>query len=455
MAQRFLETAGDIRPLGLNWMDGFYHRNPQVKTVVSVQMDGERVDGLSQPNIDDFLDRLKRITTEKNIKIRNQHNMDETGVAEGRGTNGCVVGRAEKKEIITRKLSGRLWTTILHSICADGSWTKPVAVFEGASLQSNQFPDILPNWFFTYSQNGWSSSRIALEWLERVFIPETAPRDDSGVLAPADWRLLILDGHVTHEDLDFMWKCYLNNIHLLFLPAYCSHEMQPLDKGVFLPLKGAYKRQIQQLASQSDSQPVQKARFVRCYSIAVQQAFTVENIKSAFRATGIVPLNPSKVVPTANLNPTVWGPEWLFSEPSTTATSPFSTPSTPTRGFEICRMLIEHKSVPRIKTRLIAKGLDILTAENAILRYKIAELEDQSKAIRPTKRRAVKMDENSKFADIRAIKAAQEAAETAAKACAEKEDAFTAQHDAAEESEIMEGLNFEDIQFNWTIDVRS
>ncbi len=28
------------------------------------------------------------------------------------------------------------------------------------------------SWYYTCSKNGWTSNTIALEWLERVFIPE-------------------------------------------------------------------------------------------------------------------------------------------------------------------------------------------------------------------------------------------------------------------------------------------
>ena len=49
--------------------------------------------------------------------------------------------------------------------------------------------DDFKSWQFTATENGWTSDATALEWLKKVFIPQTTPRDLS------EARLLILDGH--------------------------------------------------------------------------------------------------------------------------------------------------------------------------------------------------------------------------------------------------------------------
>ncbi len=69
--------------------------------------------------------------------------------------------------------------------------------------------------------------RLALQWLELVFFPQTAPSD------PSKARLLILDGHGSHTTAEFMTMCYLHNVYLLFLPAHTPHVLQPLDLGCF------------------------------------------------------------------------------------------------------------------------------------------------------------------------------------------------------------------------------
>ena len=42
------------------------------------------------------------------------------------------------------------------------------------------------------SPNGWTDDHIGVEWLERVYLPQTKPADESNA------RLIILDGHGSH-----------------------------------------------------------------------------------------------------------------------------------------------------------------------------------------------------------------------------------------------------------------
>lgn len=73
-----------------------------------------------------------------------------------------------------------------------------------------------------------------------------------------------------------MWECYKNNIYLLFLPLYMSHVLQPLDIGVFSPLKQAYRKQLGNLSLLTDSILLQ-----------IQKAIS-NQIKQMFRGLPII-----------------------------------------------------------------------------------------------------------------------------------------------------------------------
>ena len=44
--------------------------------------------------------------------------------------------------------------------------------------------------------------------------------------------------------MDFMWLCYTNNIHVIYLLAYTSYVLQPLDLSIFSPLKHSYRKYL-------------------------------------------------------------------------------------------------------------------------------------------------------------------------------------------------------------------
>lgn len=50
----------------------------------------------------------------KGIPGQHRYNMDETGILEGRVSNGLVLGHAEKKAVMNKQPGSRCWTTILE-----------------------------------------------------------------------------------------------------------------------------------------------------------------------------------------------------------------------------------------------------------------------------------------------------------------------------------------------------
>jgi hypothetical protein len=60
-------------------------------------------------------------------------------------------------------------------------------------------------------------------------------------------RLLLLDGHGSYLTARFIAFCIDKTIDLVVLPLYTSHILQPLDVGVFSPLKRALSTEIEKL----------------------------------------------------------------------------------------------------------------------------------------------------------------------------------------------------------------
>jgi len=86
-----------------------------------------------------------------------------------------------------------------------------------------------------------------------------------------------------------------NNIILMVLPPHSSHLNQPLDVGVFGPLKTHMASAIEPLIS-TEIHRIIKAEWLSAYVKAHDNAFTVQNIRAGFRGTGILPYNPWKVI---------------------------------------------------------------------------------------------------------------------------------------------------------------
>src|SRR5205814_10212708 len=91
LAGKILKNGGDSMPIGRHWLEGFFRRNPEIKTKRATRIDYKRVNGASPENINLFFLRLAEFSW---IKPCNIFNADETGIMEGMGV-GKWFGRWE------------------------------------------------------------------------------------------------------------------------------------------------------------------------------------------------------------------------------------------------------------------------------------------------------------------------------------------------------------------------
>jgi hypothetical protein len=108
-------------------------------------------------------------------------------------------------------------------------------------------------------------------------------------------RLLILDGHSSHQTADFDIFCKENAIICLCMPSYTSHLLQPLDVGVFSPLKRAYGKLVEGMMVAGNNH-IDKQDFLHLYPPARTKVFTAGNICSGFTGAGLKPLDQDRAL---------------------------------------------------------------------------------------------------------------------------------------------------------------
>jgi hypothetical protein len=191
-----------------------------------------------------------------------------------------------------------------------------------------------------------------------------------------------------------MATCFLNNVYCCYLPAHCSHGLQPLDNGVFNASKTAYRKELQKLASLTDSAPVDKVNFIRAYAKAREAGMTKKNIVSSWRVTGNWPISRRKAL----LHPEI--------QPDKKETTPASeihrdghldSDNTPKTSRHI-RDLGKNKS-PSTRRRysVISKGFEAQESKIASLSTRIASLEEEVGRLSRGKKRKAIPNPNKKF----------------------------------------------------------
>jgi hypothetical protein len=431
MAERVLRSNGDTKPLGKRWVSSFIHRNPRVASIIGRRIEASRIHSCTQPEIQAFFDRLERAIREHNVQTNNIWNMDEHGLGLGICTNTRVLGDASKKRTYVTAPQDREWVSIIETISAGGRKTRPLVIFKGATLQSTWFEDRTPDWVYTTSDNGWTSNRIAIGWLQEIFLPESDVNDQP--------RILIIDGHGSHITTEFMWICKQNSVKLIYLPPHSSHVLQPLDLSCYSPVKSRYRSQIAALATLDDSAPVKKQRFIHCYNLTRAESLTDRVIRSGWNAAGISPWNPSKALNSSQVARPIQRPvtpprPTQVSNPNMTPV--FKTPQSSQQLQQLTQRVQKRSKIQRdIRTILQKAGRAIERANftQAMQQATIQRQQHQIESLTPVKpRKKVTIDPNTRFASIESIRAAQEESKRVAKERAQKQPLWDAKKAANE-----------------------
>ncbi|KAH7471297.1 hypothetical protein FOMA001_g13318 [Fusarium oxysporum f. sp. matthiolae] len=388
--EAILKQQGDNKPLGKHWTTRFVKRHLELSTKLGKRQETARFDGFTPKAVNWYFDI--RENEYGWIKPENTVNVDEGGIMVGFGLDSLVIGSSDpKKKAMLKGVQSRTWTSFIEAVTATGRSLKPGIIFKGKELQKqwflNEF-ELIADWHYITSPNGWTDNHIALEWLKDVYLPQTEPRDAS------DARLIILDGHGSHAQDEWMATCFLNNVYCCYLPAHCSHGLQPLDNGIFNVIKGAYRKELQKLASLTDSAPVDKVNFIRAYAKARETGMRKDIILSGWRFTGNWPINRYKALAHPEIPS---DKEKLLEEFKTPSPPPLHSDDTPKTNRQV-REMAKHRSRPtRQKYSKVAKGLEALEMKVAVQNARITGLEEQMAQVRRGKKRKAVPNPNRRF----------------------------------------------------------
>lgn len=223
---------------------------------------------------------------------------------------GLMIGKIKKmKRVFNRqaysegKLLGavedgnREWITMIATICADGSWHRPMLIYSAAG------EDVQDNWIasvdwrvhgvvFTASQSGWTNDSLGFEWL-KYFDRRSREKLDSS----NDYRLLILDGHGSHMTVRSFEYCIKHRILLAVFPPHSTHRLQPLDITMFRPFAMNYSKHLNNwFVDRMGACRVSKSDFFDIFWPSYTETFTEKNILSAFKRAGINPRGPAEIL---------------------------------------------------------------------------------------------------------------------------------------------------------------
>ena len=275
------QTGRDIEPKK-DWYYNFIKRCPDLSIQKPKKREISRVRGTTEVNVKNYFQELDIILTKYNLKNKPEQiwNIDETGITLDHNPPKIVATKGERPFVVTAGHSDN--TTVIVAGSALGETIPPYVIYKGQRLTENKTKGCLPQTKFITTDNGWSTSETFHDFIFNHFLLHVQPRP----------CLLLYDGHSTHITIDLITKARENDIHMFVLPPHSSHQLQPLDVGIFSPFKAALSSECHKLMHSQVGRQITKDDLPSLIANAYNASLTVPNLMSAFRKTGVVPFNP-------------------------------------------------------------------------------------------------------------------------------------------------------------------
>ena len=291
-----LRAERGLGHVGLNWPSTFVKRQPELTVKFSRKYDYKRALCEDSGVVQGWFSLVANIKAKYSILDDDTYNFDETGFMMGQISTGAVVTASDRPGRPKQVQPGnREWTTVIQGVNATGWAIPPFVIFQASNHLSNWYKeeDLPHDWVIGVSDNGWTTNKLGLKWLKH-FNAHSKGR------TVRTHRLLIIDGHKSHESLEFQQYCKDNKIVALCMPPHSSHLLQPLDVGCFAPLKVAYGRQAER-AMRNRINHITKANFLPYFKAAYNNAITPSNIQGGFQGARLVPFDPERVISTLDV----------------------------------------------------------------------------------------------------------------------------------------------------------
>ncbi|XP_064091772.1 uncharacterized protein LOC135205299 [Macrobrachium nipponense] len=216
---------------------------------------------------------------------------DETGifVSAQDGAFDVLVKKHVQSTILSGE--GKPMVSVLCCASADGSLMRPFIVNKGKTpMVYGKHQDLEADSYRAgCSDSGSVTADLFDDWLGNVFEKELVKKN---IEKPV---LLILDGHSTPLNMETLRFARDKKILMYCLPPHSSHIMQPFHVSVFRPLMAEYRKAYNEVWGEFAANEMPKKYFPIVLMKAIKEGNIIENIKSGFRTTGLVPFNPNAI----------------------------------------------------------------------------------------------------------------------------------------------------------------
>ena len=226
-----------------------------------------------------YMDLLEEVMEKCNIRRAPEriYNADETGIQLTMGAAPKVFAGTGAKRVYRQVPSEKAETvSVMAAASATGSFIPPFVVYKGKRHRPHFGAELPAGGVHTMNETGYFNKHVFLDWLEHF-----------NRHRPQGECLLVVDGHRSHVNLEVAERAEQLGINLMCLPANTTHELQPLDKAFFDPLKREIDDEYGGWLRNNPGKSISKGPvFEKIFTAAYGRAATSATVINGFRGAG-------------------------------------------------------------------------------------------------------------------------------------------------------------------------
>ena len=294
-----VQTVVDLKGLDVtvtpSWWTSFRTRHPDLVLREPETLTHSRINGASVPVLENYFDLLETTLIQEKLtdKPCQIYNCDESGFPLSPAPPRVIAKKGEKHPSAITNLY-RNQVSVLACCNAAGYSIPPLVIFDRKTLKPELCDGEVPGTMYALNGSGWMDRDIFEAWFANHFLAYVPP------VRPI---LLLMDGHSTHFSPLFVNRAADEDIIVFCLPPHSTHRAQPLDKGVFGPLKQCWREECHSYLVKNPTKTISVYQFSKLFGSAWLKAMTPHNIRSGFEVTGVYPTNRHKLIPDMSSKP--------------------------------------------------------------------------------------------------------------------------------------------------------
>ena len=274
---------------GKDWVAGFLRRHNQLKLRRAHAISAAKAWANSPDKLREFFGRLKPVLAEGPEYCTPDCilNYDETALGDDAGDPYVITRKTSKtpRAVLNNNKANR---SVMFAVTGDGGVLPPYVCTKTKFKDEEIAVFGPPNCFYSTSKSGWFNMPVFDDWFERVVVPWAVSKRPLNTVMIGD----NLSAHISPVTLKLASEV---GISFRLLPPNTTHYLQPLDVAVFSPLKLAWRKQLTDYKRDTLNKSLLKKHFSEQFKILCS-SIKADNVKSGFRATGLIPYDPEAAV---------------------------------------------------------------------------------------------------------------------------------------------------------------